>query len=172
MSILNTANYTLGGTLPASAVTIGIWEEVPGKGIYPDRDPNRLAGLAAQQIQAEVRKDVRPVYEIGSTNYYVVDGRPQGTGRISYLFGPSGEVVSQLESFANQCHTCALMVEHNGAAVCKADGTITSKGYEGMIFSGGTLTSFSIQATAENFMVVGDIGFIFMDVRRPGSVRK
>lgn len=178
MSILNTSNYKLGGTLPAEAVGIALYPEIKqasGRVVANTSAGNLLEGLAGQQVQAQVQKGVRPVYEIGSTYYYLIDGRPQGQGQIAYLFGPSGVVVAGIKKFANLCHTCALKVWHSGASHCGPDspagGTKPSKKAEGeaMIFSGGTLTSFSITATAENFMVTGDIGFIFMDVREPGT---
>lgn len=164
--ILNTGNYYLGGTLPANAVSIGIWPE--GKnGVVPSNfreASDKLKGLAAQQVQAQVQKGVRPVYEIGTTAYYLVDGRPQGQGQIAYMFGPSGEVVAKLKDFSDLCAPCTLRVSHSGNDKCEENDP-GHNGNECVDFKSGTLTSFSLQATAQDFMVTGNIGFIFMDVQ-------
>ena len=161
MGLLNKENYTLKGTLPASAVKIRIWKEnEDGKAVADGG--NRLDGVAAQQVQATVQKGVRPVYEIGSPNYYLVDGRPQGTGQIAYIFGPSGAIVSRIKDFADICSPCTLEVLCDGEKACKKGEAGAKK--EGVHFKSGTLTSFAIQATSQDFMVTGNIGFIFMDI--------
>lgn len=170
--LLNTANYHLGGTLPADAISIGLYkEDANGNTTYSekqensDNSPNKLRGIAAQQVQATVSKGVKPVYEIGTYEYYLIDGRPQGQGQISYLFGPSGQIINRIKDFADVCSPCTLRVHHNGINVCPR-GTSGHKGSkQTMEFKSGTLTSLSIQATSQDFMVVGSIGFIFMDVQ-------
>lgn len=163
MGLLNTSNYKLGGTLPAEAVKIGLYTENADGTIKGGDTTNYLEGIAAQQVQAQVQKGVRPVYEIGSVNYYLIDGRPQGQGQIAYLFGPSGKVVSHVKKFADLCSPCTLVVRHDGTKAC---GKTTAGSKDDSIhFKSGTLTSFSIQATAQDFMVTGNIGFIFMDIK-------
>lgn len=168
MGLLNTSNYYLGGTLPAQAVKIRIYEEDSDNKFNGLKNgansANLMDGLAAQQVQAQVQKAVRPVYEIGSTKYYIIDGRPQGSGQIAYLFGPSGEIVNKIKQFSDVCKPCSLDVRCNGEDEC-VNGSTKNKGHkEGVRFKSGTLTSFSVQATAQDFMVTGSVGFIFMDI--------
>lgn len=175
--LLNTANYRLGGTLPGNAISIGLFKEdqngvaedtaVKGKDgkVDPANDPNKLRGIAAQQIQATVSKGVKPVYEIGTYDYYIIDGRPQGQGQISYLFGPSGLIIDRIKTFADICAPCTLRVHHDGINECYQGQSGHTGSKQTMEFKSGTLTSLSIQATSQDFMVVGSIGFIFMDVQ-------
>lgn len=120
---------------------------------------NLADGLLAQTVQASITKAVRPIYEIGTYNYYLVDGRPSGSGTIASLFGPKRMVLSSLAKFASVCTPSYLVIMSKGGC--------TPESKEGnkptyTCFGGGILTGITMALNATDFTVTNQLSFLFM----------
>lgn len=114
--------------------------------------------LGAQTVQMQMGKSVTPIYEIGTNNYYLVDGRVQGRGTIACLFGPTKNMVGTLRALSNVCDPQIITI---AAGSCADDGC---GNYQKLRFIGGTLVGMDTAMSASNFTVSNSLSFVFIDV--------
>jgi len=62
------------------------------------------AGLLIQNFTATYNRPVNRIYEVGSPNFYFIDGRPQGRMMMQRVIGPSNLVTDFYEKFGNICN--------------------------------------------------------------------
>jgi len=123
---------------------------------------NLLQGLVAQQVQAQIQKSTKQLYEVGTTNYYLVEGRPQGTGTIQHVLGPNTkDIWESIEGFANVCNATDLEVSSTGCT-CRDTETTASA----VMFVGGLLNSMQVSANAQDFVLMSNLGFMFFDLQK------
>ena len=60
-------------------------------------------GLVAQSITCSCARQPTIVYEIGSKNYYAVDAKPQGQGRLQNILGPTRQSLESLKTLGDIC---------------------------------------------------------------------
>lgn len=124
---------------------------------------NLANGLVAQQVQTQVSKQVRPVYEIGSNNYYLIDGRLSGNGTIQHLFGPSNTTLDKIKAFSNVCNPAVVAIDSSDG--CTTTTPESTNSGSRMLYKGGTLTGLSSSLNSSDFTVMNALTFIFMDVQ-------
>ncbi len=155
--------------------------------IQINHDKSTLDGLLAQQVQAQVSKQPRQVYEIGTIKHYLIEARPSGSGTISHLIGPNSKTLfDKLTNFANVCSKtdltmgvgsdCACTDNSGGggtgglfSSMASAVSNWLSGGGGGggtVTFKDGILNSIQLSATANDFVITSNIGFMFFDVVR------
>lgn len=122
---------------------------------------DKFQGLVAQQLQFQIQRAPRLVFEIGSTNYYAVDSRPQGSGTLSNVFGPTVEALNAITELGNICQPTQFKIIMKNCN-CGTDNNRVSKT---LIFDGGFLSGIGISAVAENPTAQGTWTFIFQDLK-------
>ena len=122
-----------------------------------------LDGLLAQQVQAQATKQPRQVYEIGTQKHYIIDARPNGSGTIAHLIGPNTEnVFTKLRGFSDVCTKTELTIGSYRGCNCLANGATGAGG--AVTFIDGILNSIQLSATAQDYVITSNIGFMFFDV--------
>lgn len=136
-----------------------------------------LEGLVAQQVAGSIQKSTKQLYEIGSTRYYLVEGRPQGTGQIQHIIGPNSiDFWDELRGFADVCRPTTLKVLRNPYCTCyKGQRRAVKKGAslsetnreykETMAFTGGFMNSLQVSGTAQDYVIMSNLGFMFFDLQ-------
>lgn len=136
-----------------------------------------LEGLVAQQVAGSIQKSTKQLYEIGSTRYYLVEGRPQGTGQVQHIIGPNSvDFWSQLQGFADVCRPTTLKVLRNPSCACykglrQAVRRGTNSPEQGtnykqtMAFTGGFMNSLQVSGTAQDYVIMSNLGFMFFDLQ-------
>lgn len=119
-------------------------------------------GLVAQQLQFGVQRQPAIIYEIGSTNYYVVASRPVGQGTLTNMFGPSTAALNAIRNLADICKPTEFKITLKNCD-CNS-GSRGSSASKTLTFTGGFMTSLSITATAQDPTAQGSWGFVFQDV--------
>ena len=122
-----------------------------------------LDGLIAQNVTAQIQKQPRQYYEIGTTKYYVVESRPSGSGSIDHIVGPNTvNVWSAIKALADVCNETDLRVWKNAGCSCP------KKDFSGSItFKDGLLNTFQVTATANEWVLTSRLGFTFYDLVQP-----
>lgn len=123
---------------------------------------NKFGGLVAQQLQFGISRQPSLVFEIGSTNYYAVDSRPQGQGSLSNIFGPSSEALTALTELGSICNPSQFKITLKN---CNCGNGKDNNGTKTLIFDGGFLSGLSITAVADNPTAQGSWSFIFQDLK-------
>ena len=118
-------------------------------------------GLVAQQLNFGVSRQPSIIYEIGSTNYYVVASRPAGQGQLSNVFGPATAALDAITDLADICKPSEFKITLKNCN-CSNSGS-GSGGNKTLTFTGGFLTTLGITATADNPTAQGSWGFVFQD---------
>ena len=161
-SLMGGATYTHGGTFTAgtgnqtSVVVKLISKSSKGK-------ESDFGGFLAQQINASVATSDRTVYEVGSNNYYRIQGRPSGSGTISHLVGPNTKNAWTSLSDWTGCTPATLKIEVKpNKSACPENKAVG--GQTPIFFTGGFLNSVQIGATAGEIMVTSNLSFTFMDL--------
>lgn len=126
---------------------------------------NLFEGLVAQQLQFGVNRQPRIIYEIGSTNYYAIDTRPQGSGTLANIFGPSTKSLDAIRSLGDICNPTEFKIQLNKCN-CDAGNNTAPKT---LLFKGGFLSGLSISVTAQEPTAQGTWQFIFQDVEIDGA---
>lgn len=136
-----------------------------------------LEGLVAQQVAGSIQKSTKQLYEIGSTRYYLVEGRPQGTGQVQHIIGPNSvDFWDQLRGFADVCRPTTLKVLRNPHCACYLGvRTGVRAGYnqstgqqqykQTMAFTGGFMNSLQVSGTAQDYVIMSNLGFMFFDLQ-------
>lgn len=126
-------------------------------------DAKALEGLLAQQVQVQSSKQPRQVYEIGTKNHYIIDARPSGSGTISHLIGPNrSNLFDKLAGFSDVCTQTNLTIGAKDNCGCLGDGSPSVGG--AVTFTDGILNSIQLSATANDYVVTSNLGFMFFDV--------
>lgn len=126
-----------------------------GAGKEPD-----LARCICQNITASVQIGLNTYYEIGSSNAYRVMGRPQGTGSISNIMGPTRETVNNLAKLCDICNPHNLNVKFINKAPCK------NQTGGGLIFKDCICNQVQITAEAAQDLINGTWQFVCTDVQK------
>ena len=121
---------------------------------------NVFDGLVAQSLGFGVQRQPSIIYEIGSTNYYVVASRPVGGGQLQNVFGPSTAALNAIRSLADVCKPTEFKITLKNCA-CRNDGGSKSKT---LTFTGGFLTRLNISASANDPTAQGTWEFVFQDM--------
>lgn len=129
-----------------------------------DGDSNLFEGLVAQQLQFGVQRQPAIIYEIGSTNYYVVASRPVGQGTLTNVFGPSTSAFNAIRNLADICKPTEFKIMLKNCACNTGSTREGNSGTKTLTFTGGFLTTFGITATAQDPTAQGSWGFVFQDV--------
>lgn len=156
-SLLGGATYKCGGTFSTGdANSSSVQIEIIGGG-----NVKMGPGFLAQSVSANIAKQDRTVYEVGSNYYYRIMGRPSGSGSVSHLVGPNSKPAwASLASWSG-CEPCSLKVFVAASPQCPGGSAVGSQG--DVYFNGGFLNSVQISATAGEVMVTSSLGFTFMD---------
>ncbi|MBQ9692696.1 MAG: hypothetical protein IJV70_06030 [Clostridia bacterium] len=152
--------FEWGGSVTGSCVAIEIIQH-DRTGTGSETGENLLDGLVAQQVQAQIQKSTRQLYEVGTTKYFLIEGRPQGTGTIQHVLGPNTKNIwTHIKDFANVCKATDLKVGSTGCT-CKDTETAVST----VMFVGGLLNSMQVSANAQDFVLMSNLGFMFFDLQ-------
>lgn len=161
-SLLGGATYMHGGTFTTglgnqTSVIVKLISKSSG-GAEGD-----MTGFLAQQIQSNITTSDRTVYEIGSNNYYRIQGRPSGSGTISHLVGPNTQSAWTNLSNWTGCTPVTLKIDVRPSnAKCPESRAIG--GATPIYFVGGFLNSVQVGTTAGEIMATSNLGFTFMDL--------
>jgi len=117
-----------------------------------------LTKVICQNITASVNVALNNYYEIGSKNAYRIMGKPQGSGSVSNILGPTAETVTTLKALCNVCQPKDLIVEFVDT-VCKGTKAPTLK------FKDCVCNSVQITADAAQDIINGTWQFICTDVQ-------
>lgn len=153
--------YNHNGSVVSSCVSFGLYNA-------KTKTKNYFKGLCAQGLQAQAGQQPQLIYELGSNNYYEIASKPSGSGTLQNVFGPTKEVLSGLKDLANLCYETKLQVKVlDCAGKCKS-GTIspsTAAKQQSFVFAGGFLTSVSLSANSQSFLLNGSWTFTFQDLQ-------
>lgn len=179
-SILNTRNgystkYEFGGGIGPMTdngeVCIIVRLETPKANVQVT---NGFDGLVAARATAQISKNVKPLYEIGTVKYYMVDGRPSGGGTIQHSVGVGTKnVITNLRDFADVCTPTKLIMGALDNCACKyttngaGGGTMEFGKETTFTFVGGFLTGISASITSEQWIMTDELTFAFIDVEAP-----
>lgn len=153
--------FEWGGSVTGSCVAIEIIQhERTGTGNKKAAE-NLLKGLVAQQVQAQIQKSTKQLYEVGTTNYFLIEGRPQGTGTIQHVLGPNTkDIWGSIKDFANVCKATDLKVSSTGCTCVDTKTAVST-----VMFVGGLLNSMQVSANAQDFVLMSNLGFMFFDLQ-------
>lgn len=156
--IVGGARYEFGAGLKADCVVVKIGSK------------QATEGFLAQQVQCQVSKQPRQVYEIGSQKHYVIDARPSGSGTITHLIGPNTQDVFQtLANFGDVCKPTSVTIGAKTKCACAPGffwGTRQVGQGGAFEFKDGTLNSIQVSATAQDYVITSSVGFMFFDVAK------
>lgn len=128
-------------------------------------------GLIAQSITCSCARQPTIVYEIGTKNYYAVDAKPQGTGRLQNILGPTKESIESLRILGDICNPTRISINIKKCS-CFCDNSITKPKKldeeRGLTFTGGFLSNVALSATSKDLVVQGSWDFMFQDLQMTG----
>lgn len=130
--------------------------------IQKGSNDNKFEGMVAQQLQFGIQRQPRMVFEIGSTNYYAIDSRPQGSGSLSNIFGPSDAALKALTVLGDICKPSEFKITIK-SCMCGNGGRDQAKS-KTILFTGGFLAGVQLSARAEDPTAQGSWTFIFQDL--------
>ena len=150
-SIFNDNTYTFKNGVKDSCISFSL----SGGG-----SDNIFDGLVAQSLGFGVQRQPSIIYEIGSTNYYVVASRPVGGGKLTNVFGPSTAALNAIRNLADICKPSEFKITLKNCT-CRNDGKSGSKT---LTFTGGFLTRLDIAASSQDPTAQGSWEFVFQDM--------
>lgn len=161
--------YKYNGSVQKSCVVFGITNWKDGKQqTNSDGNKNFFRGLCAQGLQAQAGQQPQLIYELGTENYYEIASKPSGSGTLQNVFGPTDAALKSLKQLADLCYETKLAVGFkNCGGDCdkKADDKIK----QALVFSGGFLTSVSLSANSQSFLLNGSWTFTFQDLQEKNT---
>lgn len=128
-------------------------------------------GLVAQSITCSCARQPAIIYEIGTKNYYAVDAKPQGQGRLQNVLGPTRQSVQTLQTLGDICNPTRISITiKKCSCFCDKDkgtgyGFFGSDTSNSLLFRGGFLSNVTLSATAKDLVVQGSWDFIFQDLQ-------
>ena len=150
-SIFNDNTYTFKNGVKDSCISFSL----SGGG-----SDNVFDGLVAQSLGFGIQRQPAIIYEVGSTNYYVVASRPSGGGRLENVFGPSTAALNAIRDLADICKPTEFKITLKNCT-CRNEGNTSSKT---LTFTGGFLTGLDIAASAQSPVAQGTWTFVFQDM--------
>lgn len=145
-------SYTFGSALNDSCVKFYLEQEQGGK------LPKGFEGLVAQSVQVNIGRQTQTLYELGSTKYYIVNGKPSGNGSLTNVIGPNTVSMTALSDLGNVCHPSIITIEKQACECPKGDAST-----ESYSFTGGVLTGVGVSLQATTFYGQGTWSFSFQD---------
>lgn len=100
-------DVSLGGVFAADAATLSF--------------DQMTAGLLTQQITWTYQQDVKRVYEVASSDIYLVAGRTQGTSEIDRIMGPTGLSEAFYTTYGDVCNAATNTLEFSAEVGCEGD---------------------------------------------------
>lgn len=126
-------------------------------------------GLVAQSITCSCARQPTIVYELGSKNYYAVDAKPQGQGRLQNILGPTRQSLESLQTLGDICNPTKITIGIQKCSCFCDTFKDTDYGFSdsevSLVFTGGFLSNVTLAATAKDLVVQGSWDFIFQDLQ-------
>ena len=153
--------YQFGNAMKGDCINVDVICKSRGSGA--SAGGFNLEGLIAQNVTAQIQKQPRQYYEIGSTKYYVVESRPSGSGSIDHIVGPNTvNVWGAIKALADVCNETDLKVWKKSGCSCPNASFVGS-----ITFVDGLLNTFQVTATANEWVLTSRLGFTFYDLVQP-----
>lgn len=148
--------YTFGSALNDSCVQFELTQkDANGQQVG---EPVGFEGLVAQSVQVNIGRQTQTLYELGSTKYYIVNGKPSGNGSLTNVIGPNKTSIKTLSELGNVCKPSTIKISKQDCECPK--GEASTESYE---FTGGVLTGVGVSLQATTFYGQGTWSFSFQD---------
>lgn len=138
-------DVTLGGVFSAdgSSITFGAFS----------------AGMLAQSIQWQYQQNITRLYEVASSDIYLVAGRTQGQASIARVLGPSALAASFYTTYGDVCNAASNTMVFTADAACgsgSSGNTIT------VTLNGVVITSYGGSVAAQDMVVNESLNLLFL----------
>ncbi len=129
-----------------------------------------IAGSLVQQIDVQYQRQIQRVWELGSRDMYYVEGHTEGQASLQQIVGPTGLVTDMVQDLGKlDCDAAkrrmTLSAVTNGEFCSGATGGGTS-----LTINSPVASSFTLGASAENFVVNAGIQIMFTGLSLGGGV--
>ena len=167
-------NYKYVSAVNDSCITFKMEPECPDNtNLSPGSSIQAFDGLVAQSITCSCARTPTIIYEIGSKNYYAIDAKPQGQGRLQNILGPTKQSIESLKTLGDICNPTKITIQiKDCSCFCDTD-KLTNYGFNpftdegvGLTFTGGFLSNVALSATSKDLVVQGSWDFIFQDLQQ------
>ena len=148
-------SFDYGGAINDSCIQFELKNEGISKG---------FEGLVAQSVQVNIGRQTQTLYELGSTKYYIVNGKPSGNGSLTNVIGPNTVTITSLKALGDVCKPSTITISKQKCE-CKE----SSNGDEKYEFTGGVLTGVGVSLQATTFYGQGTWSFSFQDFQCAGT---
>jgi len=119
-------------------------------------------GLLAQSVSWQYQQNVQRVYEIGSSNVWLVAGRTQGQASVQRIMGPTAVAASFFTSYGSVCNATSNSISFSTKASC---GGASNTGTTSTItMSNCVIQSYGGGVQAEQMIVNEQIGVLFLSL--------
>ena len=116
-----------------------------------------VAGLTFQGINGNFAKQVTMLFELGSNNVYLIEGRGQGSASIAMILGPSSLQRKIIDLYRDPCNPRDL-------AFSTANSCTRANSGMGYILRKSVMNSINFSATANDVIANQNIGLIFVNL--------
>ena len=122
-----------------------------------------VAGFITQQLGVNYQQPVNRLYDITSSNVYLVAGRPRGDGNLSCVVGPGALTNAFLLEYGDVCNAAAHTLVLNYGASC----SVGTKGTNNALsLTGVVVTGVSDSIRSEDMIISEQLSFMFMSMTR------
>lgn len=117
-------------------------------------------GTLVQSFQLGFQQAIMRLFEIGSTNFYYVAGRAQGSGSLQRVIGPQKLLMAFYERYGKICNAARNDIVFSGRFQCETDNG--QEGANGSIKARNVvLNSIAYNMTAQDMLIGESSSFIF-----------
>jgi hypothetical protein len=102
-----TRDVSLGGVFTADGATLSF--------------DQMTAGLLAQSVQWQYQQNITRLYEIASSDVYLVAGRTQGQATVARVIGPTALAEAFYTTYGDVCNAATNTLEFSAEAGCPGD---------------------------------------------------
>ena len=103
--------------------TIGFGGAFSADGAVISFGANMGAGMLAQSISWQYMQNIQRLYELGSSNVFLVAGRTSGQASVQRIMGPTAIASSFYTTFGNVCNALTNTIAFQAVAKCGSGGT-------------------------------------------------
>jgi len=118
-------------------------------------------GMLVQSVDFNYNQKLMRVYEVGSSQSYLIAGRTGGTGSLSRVFGPKKLATAFYAQFGDACKSGDNNLRFTFTTGCGESNT----GREGVLLQHAVITDIGLSVKAESMMISETLKLIFMSMR-------
>lgn len=117
------------------------------------------AGILAQSITWTYQQAITRLYEVASSNIYLVAGRTQGQSVVQRILGPTALSATFYSTFGNVCNIATNTINFTAAAKCGVGGAGSTSAIQ---LTGCVIQSYGGSVQAQDMVVNEQITLMFL----------